>query len=175
MKCGCPIAAELPYRLRKSGSIDHHQFQAMLTAAQVRELLSYNPRTGVFHWKVSAGRAKCGKAAGGRDRRGVHRVRIDGQLYQASRLAWLYVTGRWPKHEITCINGDRSDIRRVNLQETTHSQRRAFAPARSKLGVKGVWITKHGKSKKISRMFRHARGSQHRIRQSGQRRIRALR
>jgi hypothetical protein len=131
--------------LPKSGSIDHHQFQAMLTAAQVRELLSYNPRTGVFHWKVSAGRAKCGKAAGGRDRRGVHRVRIDGQLYQASRLAWLYVTGRWPKHEITCINGDRSDIRRVNLQETTHSQRRAFAPARSKLGVKGVWITRHGK------------------------------
>jgi hypothetical protein len=117
----------------------------MLTADQVREMLSYNPRTGIFHWKVSAGRAKTGKSAGGSDPRGRHRVRIDGQLYPATRLAWLYVTGRWPKHEITCINGDRSDIRWINLRETTSSQRRAFTPARSKLGVKGVWITKHGK------------------------------
>jgi len=117
----------------------------MLTADQVRELLDYNLRTGIFQWKVSAGRAKCGKPAGGRDRRGIHRVRIDGRLYQANRLAWLYVTGRWPKHEIRCINGDRSDIRWINLQESTPSQRRASAPARSKLGVKGVWVTKYGR------------------------------
>ena len=91
------------------------------------------------------GGAKCGKLAGGSDNTGFRYIRIAGRLYSASRLAWLYVTGKRPKHIIICNNGDRSDLRWTNLRETTFSQRRAFTPARSKLGVKGVWITRGGK------------------------------
>jgi len=61
------------------------------------------------------------------------------------RLAWLYMKGTWPKHEINCINGDRSDIRWSNLREITPAQRQASRRVQSKLGVKGVWMTRQGK------------------------------
>ena len=106
---------------QQSGFMGYRQSQTMLTAAQLHELLNYNPRTGAFHWKMSAGRAKCGKLAGGSDNTGFRYIRIAGRLYSASRLAWLYVTGKWPKHIIICNNGDRSDLRWTNLRETTFS------------------------------------------------------
>jgi hypothetical protein len=117
----------------------------MLTAHQLRKLITYNPRTGVFRWKMSGGRAKNGKRAGGSDRRRIYQIRIDGRLYRATRLAWLYVTGEWPKHGVSCINRDRSDIRWANLRETTQSQRQASIAPENRLGVKGIWITKGGK------------------------------
>jgi hypothetical protein len=118
----------------------------MLTATRLRDLLTYNPRTGVFRWKVARSAKSEGDIAGALDRRSMDRlIRVDGRLYLAGRLAWLYMKGTWPKHRINCINGDRSDIRWANLREMTFAQQQASRSVQSRLGVKGVWMTRQGK------------------------------
>ena len=89
-----------------------------LTANRLRKVLSYDPGTGKFRWRVTSGsRAVAGSIAGTRGHRGHHQIRIDGKLYQASRLAWLYMTGRWPKLEINFSNRNTSDTRWANLRK----------------------------------------------------------
>jgi hypothetical protein len=116
-----------------------------LTAGQLRKLLLYNPATGIFRWKVHKSGIRIDSVAGGRGRTGYREIRIDGTLHQSSRLAWLYMTGRWPKFEINFVNRNTSDTRWANLCEMTPSQRRINASRRSKLGVMGVYATDSGK------------------------------
>jgi len=97
----------------------------MLTANRLRKVLNYAPTTGIFRWKVSvSSRAPVGAIAGAKNGRGYHQIRIGGRPYSASRLAWLYMTGRWPNSEISYINGKPSDTRWANLQEATPSPNR---------------------------------------------------
>ena len=97
----------------------------MLTAKRLRKVLSYAPTTGIFRWKVSASsRAPVGAIAGAKNGRGYHQIRIGGRPYSASRLAWLYMTGKWPNSEISYVNGKPSDTRWTNLREATSSQNR---------------------------------------------------
>jgi hypothetical protein len=96
----------------------------MLTANRLRKVLSYVPATGIFRWKVSVStRAPVGTIAGAKNVRGFRQIRIDGP-YSASRLAWLYMTGKWPNSDISYINGKPSDTRWANLQEATSSPNR---------------------------------------------------
>jgi hypothetical protein len=98
----------------------------MLTAKRLRKVLSYAPTTGIFRWKVSAGsRAPVGAVAGARNGRGYHQIRIGGRPYSASRLAWLYMTGKWSNSEISYVNGKPSDTKWANLQEAPSSQNRS--------------------------------------------------
>ena len=98
----------------------------MMTVKRLRKVLSYAPTTGIFRWKVSAGsRAPGGAIAGAKNGRGYHQIRIGGRPYSASRLAWLYMTGKWPNSEISYINGKPSDTRWANLREATSSQNRS--------------------------------------------------
>jgi hypothetical protein len=90
----------------------------MLTAKRLRKVLSYAPTTGIFRWKVSASsRAPVGAIAGAKNGRGYHQIRIGGRPYSVSRLAWLYMTAKWPNSEISYINGNPSDTRWANLRE----------------------------------------------------------
>src|SRR5262249_55349088 len=74
----------------------------MMTVKRLRKVLSYAPTPGTFRWKVSAGsRASLGAIAGAKNGRGYHQIRIGGRPYSASRLAWLYMTGKWPTSEIS--------------------------------------------------------------------------
>ena len=118
-----------------------------LSANRLRKLLSYAPATGVFRWRVHRGGPKSvGGVAGSIHRaKGYREICIDGKLYRANRLAWLYMTGKWPKLEIGYINHNTSDTRWANLRAMTPSQRGATSRRRNKLGVRGVWITKSGK------------------------------
>jgi hypothetical protein len=43
-------------------------------------------------------------------------------IFQAHRLAWIYMTGEWPEEQIDHINRMRSDNRFCNLREATASQ-----------------------------------------------------
>ena len=118
-----------------------------LSANRLRKLLSYAPATGVFRWRVQRGGPKSvgGVAGSIHPPKGYREICIDGKLYRANRLAWLYMTGRWPKLAIGYINHNTSDTRWANLRAMTPSQRGAATRMRNKLGVRGVWITKSGK------------------------------
>ena len=128
------------YKGRQSGKAK------TLSANRLRKVLNYDPATGVFRWRVPKGPSIVGTVAGSIHRpKGYRAICIDGKIYRANRLAWLYMTGKWPKLEIGYINRRSSDTRWANLREMTPSQRRANSRIRNKLGVRGVWITKSGK------------------------------
>jgi hypothetical protein len=112
----------------------------MLTQVRLRELLNYDPNTGIFQWRVDRWRIKAGETAGCLKTAGYVYIRVDGGQYLASRLAWLYMTGEWPVNTIDHRNGDTADNRWDNLRAADHSQQNANRRGRvdSLSGVKGV-------------------------------------
>ena len=117
----------------------------MITPDRLRELLNYDPVTGVFTWIVARGSHKPGAVAG--RKHGYVNIMIDGRMYKAHRLAWLYVTGEWPEADIDHVNMNKRDNRFYNLREATRSQNRMHtgAHADSKSGAKGVSWYKRGR------------------------------
>lgn len=95
----------------------------MINQERLKELLHYDPETGMFIWCVKPSRrVKSGAAAGGIDSKRYRVIRIDGVYYKAHRLAWLYVHGRFPIRDIDHINGVRDDNRIANLREATRAE-----------------------------------------------------
>ena len=87
---------------------------ANLTAQRLRELLDYEPGTGLFRWRMRVGRygrIPAGSTAGGLDSNGYVLIRVDGKRYGAHRLAWLHVHGEWPNGEIDHVFGVKHDNR----------------------------------------------------------------
>ena len=112
-----------------------------LTAERLRELLHYDPETGVFTRLVRSGPAKVGDAAGTATTSGYIQIRVDGGQYLAHRLAFLCMTGEWPSQFVDHVNGVRDDNRWSNLRPATPSEnlqnvRRARAD--SQTGLLGV-------------------------------------
>lgn len=114
-----------------------------LTQKRLREVLSYNPSTGVFTWvRPTSRRVKVGDEAGRLHLlKNVREICIDYQLFFAHRLAVLYMIGRWPKKDVDHINGDSSDNRWSNLREALHAQNRANSKKyiTNTSGFKGVY------------------------------------
>jgi hypothetical protein len=126
---------------------------------RVSEVLSYDPKTGIFRWKVKlSDRSPIGKIAGGYACRGHWRIRIDGHYYFAHRLAWLMTHGMWPKDEIDHINRVRDDNRLANLREASHSQNHANCGVRqdNTSGYKGVHFSKQ-KGKFAALVVKHGK------------------
>lgn len=93
-----------------------------LTAQRLRELLHYDPETGVFTRAVRAGHAAAGSLAGCLDCHGYIRIKVAGDYFRAHRLAWLYVHGAWPAGFIDHVNGVRNDNRMLNIRCGTNAQ-----------------------------------------------------
>lgn len=123
----------------------------MITAERLRELLHYDPETGIFIWRVNrARRQTAGKVAGSFASQGYWIIGVEGINYKAHRLAWLYVYGEWPKDQIDHLNGIKDDNRISNLRDVdnvinSHNKRIAMATARNELlGVSrrnGKWYS----------------------------------
>lgn len=112
----------------------------MITQQRLKELLSYDPDTGLFTWLVYRGRcARKGQIAGSIDD-GYVKIIIDRNTYRAHRLAFLYVKGVIPTQEVDHINRIRSDNRWSNLREASKSQnmRNKGVHKNNLSGVKGV-------------------------------------
>ena len=89
---------------------------------RLRDLFSYDPNTGVFVRLRQAGGQMPGAVAGCSKRKGYIGISVDGQLYFAHRLAWVYVYGDEPIGEIDHINHDPSDNRIANLRAVSRKQ-----------------------------------------------------
>ncbi len=95
----------------------------IISVERLRELLDYDPDTGVFTRKLSTSRAgKAGSIAGCLKPDGYVHIKISGKSYGAHRLVWLWVYGKWPYAEIDHINRIRNDNRLCNLREASPSE-----------------------------------------------------
>lgn len=135
-----------------------------ISQERLRELLFYNPLSGSFTWRAKSSpfsRANLGAIAGFINY-GYRVIKVGGKAYQAHRLAWLYMTGEWPKAEIDHINLNRADNRFNNLREATRSQN--FANRRvmpdSVSGLKGAsW--RAGRRRNVWRSILTHNGDRH--------------
>lgn len=118
----------------------------MLTQERLRGLLRYDPETGVFTSLVNRGPLAPGDVVGTPHHSGYKQIRVDGRIYLAHRLAWLYVHGEFPPGDIDHINRNKQDNRIVNLRPATRSENNFNAPVRrhNVAGIKGVRRTKNG-------------------------------
>jgi len=118
-----------------------------LTCPQLKEIVKYDPETGVFVWIKTGPRRVVGAPAGSLTTNGYASIMINYKNYLAHRLVWLYMTGDWPL-QIDHINRNRSDNRYDNLRECTRSQnmRNARIPSHNSSGFKGVsWLKSKNK------------------------------
>jgi hypothetical protein len=111
-----------------------------VTAEYVRSVLNYDAISGRFTWSN-------GKPAGTRKDSGYIRIIINGSSYYAHRLAWLYMTGEWPAHDIDHKNREPSDNRWSNLRHATRSENNANRPKRanSRGRLKGIYLSGSGR------------------------------
>ncbi len=114
---------------------------ARIVVAHLRELLDYDPVTGVFRWRQKPNkRTNIGAIAGEIKQWGHRRIQMAGRRYPAHHLAWLYVYGVWPTGILDHANGKPDDNRIANLRPATTTQNmqncRRFSTNSS--GFKGV-------------------------------------
>lgn len=123
-----------------------------LTQERLKEVLHYNPDTGVFTRLLRNRHARkfgaVGTVLGSLKASGYIFIDIDGCRYRAHRLAWLYMTGAFPDFQIDHENNNRSANWWSNLRPATNQQNQANSRCSSnnKTGFKGVyWSKSHGK------------------------------
>lgn len=122
--------------------------QRNLHQNRLKELLHYDPDTGLFTWLMNRSQMKCGDEAGTirqNDGKRYLIISIDGQKYRAHRLAWLYTMGQFPDQLIDHINGNGLDNRWCNLREvdTVNNNRNMRLRSDNSSGIVGVhWSSK---------------------------------
>ncbi|UXZ44493.1 HNH endonuclease signature motif containing protein [Pseudomonas soli] len=89
-----------------------------ITARRLRELLHYDPATGIFTNIAPRKKVVVGSVAGSLDAStGYWMIGLDRRRYYAHRLAWLYMTGEWPAQLIDHLDGDRTNNVFANLRD----------------------------------------------------------
>jgi hypothetical protein len=79
----------------------------------MRERFRYDPETGAIYLLAT------GQRVGSKFKRGYIYVNFKRRQLLAHRLAWLLMTGEWPKHFLDHINRDKTDNRWANLREAS--------------------------------------------------------
>jgi len=90
----------------------------MLTQEKLKKIINYDPETGSITRIINV---KDIEKAGAINTNGHRQIRIGKKLYLAHRLAFIYMTGIFPKYEVDHINGMRDDNRWCNLRDVSHT------------------------------------------------------
>lgn len=113
-----------------------------LTAARLRQAISYCHETGVFTWKERRRGVQFGAVAGTLCSDGYISLCVDGERHRAHRLAWLHVHGVWPLDCIDHIDGNRSNNSIQNLRDVSRGvniqNQRASTARNASAGLLGV-------------------------------------
>lgn len=119
----------------------------MITRERLKQLLHYNKDTGVFTRLVSNRTDRINKEPGALNTKGYVQIRLDGRLYVAHRLAWLYMNGAFPVDQLDHIDGDKTNNALVNLREVTNKQNQENVPLQlnNTSGFRGVSYDKRYK------------------------------
>jgi hypothetical protein len=140
----------------------------MVTQERLKELLHYDPETGVFVWTARRSGVRVDSIAGcvyspsGTNE--YRAIKVEGSQYQAHRLAWLYIYGNFPEDQIDHIDGDGLNNRISNLRDVTHQEngRNQKKPSTNTSGIIGVsWNAQENKwvaHIKINRKYKRLGG-----------------
>jgi len=118
---GCPVSGHKNtlYGGVIMTSISLPKPSSKINQKRLKKLLNYDPETGLFHWLASGKGVKPTLIAGYVSRDGYVHIRIDKISYKSSRLAFLWMEGYFPEHNVDHVNRIRNDDRWVNLRHVT--------------------------------------------------------
>lgn len=110
-----------------------------MTQNELKSLLIYEPDTGMFYDKQGKRIGSYYESAGG-----YGLIGLKSKVYSTSSLAWLYMTGNWPKYQIDHIDTNRANDKWDNLREATISQNACNRKRRidCSSGIKGLYFNK---------------------------------
>lgn len=116
----------------------------MIDHDALKSMLSYCEESGNFVWLVQTGRALPGMIAGTLGKEGYVNIKIEGRLYKAHRLVWLYMMGEWPSFRLDHKDNCQSNNRWENIRPASHSQNMANRKLNknNSSGFKGVSLCK---------------------------------
>lgn len=130
----------------------------ILTQEYLKECLNYDLETGVFTWKTRPRHHfktdKAMKMWHSRDYvkspgclkedSGYVVIGLNYHIFRAHRLAWLYMTGTFPQHQIDHINHIRSDNRWENLRlaDNAENHKNMSMNRDNRSGINGVSLHK---------------------------------
>ena len=113
----------------------------MITQQRLKELVIYSPDTGKFFWTNKPELVEAGWISNG-----YHVIRLDGKVYKAHHLAWLYFYGElpamldhedWDKLNNAITNLRRADFNLNNFNRPPHKN--------NKLGHRNIQQRPSGK------------------------------
>ena len=119
---------------------DRHNERA-LSYERLLEVLSYSPETGAFTWRTDRPNgSKAGDAAGYLNSKGYVSIGIDGRIFAAHRVAFLYMKRSWPPKWVDHKNRDRRDNKWTNIRVATpaENKRNCVRHRNNACGYKGV-------------------------------------
>lgn len=136
------------YRIKAMPAISREE----LTREDVLRVVSYDPATGVFRWKITTrGHGKMlfpGDEAGW-SCDGYRQLSLYQEEYRAHRIAWLVMTGAWPPAGVEIDHRDRTRSNNAweNLRLGTRSQNNMNSKVRvdNSSGFRGVHRSRNGK------------------------------
>lgn len=115
--------------------------ESTLTHELLTSYLKYNETKGEFTWiKRPNKNIHLHTRAGTKNSAGYRVISLFGKRYLEHRLAWFYVHGEMPKHEIDHINQIRDDNRISNLRQVTRSENQRNKTRKdSRVDEVGIW------------------------------------